>query len=185
MITAAPVLTFFTTNYMGRGHVATPSTHAVNGGVIREKAEESAGLPSAMRRPAARPGAKCLHNDVARRSSAAFPSGSRGRSLAAKIGVSDAIIASLRRSGRCWLHSLAHWSRLASGRCSFTDRCRSHRLVRPRVLPPPFQVPVTVWRRPARGSEGSPGVPTRGRALRRPLPAWARRPRRTGQQLSW
>ena len=45
MIIAAPVLTFFTTNYMGAGYVATPSTRAVNGGVIREKDQESAGHP--------------------------------------------------------------------------------------------------------------------------------------------
>ena len=62
------------------------STRAVDGGVIREKDEESAGHPPAMRRPAARPDAKRLHNDIARRSSAAFPSVSRSRSLAAKIG---------------------------------------------------------------------------------------------------
>ena len=53
MTTAAPILIFFTTNYMGTGYVATPSTRAVNGGVIREKAEESTGHPTAMRRPAA------------------------------------------------------------------------------------------------------------------------------------
>jgi CheY-like chemotaxis protein len=80
MITAAPVLTFLTTNYMGMGCVATPSTRAVNGGVIREKDEESAGHPPAMRRPAATPDAKRLHNDIARRSSAVFPSVSRGGS---------------------------------------------------------------------------------------------------------
>src|SRR5437660_12933117 len=87
MTTEAPILIFFTTNYMGTGYVATPSTRAVNGGVIREKPEESAGHPPAMRRPAAKPDAKRLHNDVARTSSAAFPSVSRGRFLAAKIGV--------------------------------------------------------------------------------------------------
>jgi hypothetical protein len=92
MTTEAPILIFFTTNYMGTGYVATPSTRAVNGGVIREKPEESAGHPPAMRRPAAKPDAKRLHNDVARTSSAAFPSVSRGRFLAAKIGVS---------AGRC------------------------------------------------------------------------------------
>lgn len=86
MVTAAPVLTFFSTNYMGTGCVATLSTRAVDGGVIREKDEESAGHPPAMRRPAPRPDAKRLHNDVARRSSAAFPSVSRGQFLAAKIG---------------------------------------------------------------------------------------------------
>ena len=86
MTTEAPILIFFTTNYMGTGYVATPSTRAVNGSVIREKPEESAEHPPAMRRPAARPDAKPLHNDVARRSSAAFPSVSRGRFLAAKIG---------------------------------------------------------------------------------------------------
>ena len=86
MTTEAPILIFFTTNYMGTGYVATPSTRAVNGGVIREKPEESAGHPPAMRRPAAKPDAKRLHNDVARTSSAAFPSVSRGRFLAAKIG---------------------------------------------------------------------------------------------------
>ena len=86
MTTEAPILIFFTTNYMGTGYVATPATRAVNGGVIREKPEESAGHPPAMRRPAARPDEKRLRNDVARRSSAAFPSVSRGRFLAAKIG---------------------------------------------------------------------------------------------------
>ena len=86
MTTEAPILIFFTTNYMGTGYVATPSTRAVNGGVIREKPEESAGHPPAMRRPATRPDAKRLHNDVARKSSAAFPTLSRGRFLAAKIG---------------------------------------------------------------------------------------------------
>jgi hypothetical protein len=86
MSTEAPILISFTTNYMGTGYVATPSTWTVNGGVIREKPEESARHPPAMRRPAARPGAKRLHNDVARRSSAALPSVSQGRFLAAKIG---------------------------------------------------------------------------------------------------
>ena len=45
MTTEAPILIFFTTNYMGTGYVATPSTRAVNGGVIREKPKESAGHP--------------------------------------------------------------------------------------------------------------------------------------------
>jgi hypothetical protein len=86
MTTEAPILILFTTNCMSMGYVATPSTRAVNGGVIREKPEESAGQPLAMRRPAAKPDAKRLYNDVARRSSAAFPTVSRGRILAAKIG---------------------------------------------------------------------------------------------------
>jgi hypothetical protein len=86
MTTEAPILIFFTTNCMGTGYVATPSTRAVNGGVIREKPEESAGHPPALRRLAARLDAKRLHSDVARRFSAAFPSVIRGRFLAAKIG---------------------------------------------------------------------------------------------------
>ena len=45
MTTAAPILILLTTNYTGMGYVATPSTRAVNGGVIREKGEESAGHP--------------------------------------------------------------------------------------------------------------------------------------------
>ena len=86
MTIASPIPIFFTTNYMGPGYVAAPSTRAVNGGIIREKGEESAGHPRAMQRPTARPDAKRLHNDVARRSPTAFPSVSRGRFLAAKIG---------------------------------------------------------------------------------------------------
>ena len=73
-------------------HGYGPRCHTVDacghGGVIREKDEESARHPPAMRRPATRPDAKRLHNDVARTSSAAFPSVSRGRFLAAKIGAS-------------------------------------------------------------------------------------------------
>ena len=90
MTTEAPILIFFTTNYMGTGHVAVPSTLAVNGGVISEKGDESAGYPPSCAETAARPDAKRLHNDVARTSSAAFPSVSRGRFLAAKIGAKDA-----------------------------------------------------------------------------------------------
>ena len=103
VITVVPILTFFTTNYMGTGYVATPSTRAVNGGVIREKDEKSAGHPPAMQRPAARPDAKRLHNDVARRSSAAFPSVSRGRSLAAKIGANSRRSCSFASTG--WRYS--------------------------------------------------------------------------------
>src|SRR5256884_4408333 len=84
---------------MGTGYVATPSTRAVNGGAIREKPEESAGHPPAMRRPDTKPDAKRLHNDVARTSSAAFPSVSRGRSLAAKIGANP------RLAGRRYDHA--------------------------------------------------------------------------------
>ena len=50
MTTAASKLFFFTTNYMGTGYVAAPSTRAVYGDVIREKPEESAVHPLAMRR---------------------------------------------------------------------------------------------------------------------------------------
>ena len=45
MTTAASILIFFTTKRMGTGYVAIPSTRAVNGGVVREKGEESAGHP--------------------------------------------------------------------------------------------------------------------------------------------
>jgi malate dehydrogenase (oxaloacetate-decarboxylating) len=45
MITAAPVLAFFTTNYMGTACVATPSTRSVDGGVIREKERSQRDIP--------------------------------------------------------------------------------------------------------------------------------------------
>ena len=67
MTTEAPILIFFTTNYMGTGYFATSSTRALNGDVIREKAEQSARHPPAMRAPATRPDEKCLDNDVARK----------------------------------------------------------------------------------------------------------------------
>jgi hypothetical protein len=155
MITAAPVLTFLTTNYMGTGCVATASTRAVNGGVIREKDEESAGHPPAMRRLAARPAAKRLHNDVVRRSSAAFPSVNRGRFLAAKIGANrtatpahagTSVHIPTRGDQRC-LSLIAAWPvnpTLASGRrgrrlesghptrnCRSLDRLSGHTARRP------------------------------------------------------
>ena len=66
VITAAPVLSFFSTNYMDTGCVATPSTRAVNGGVMREKDEESAGHPPAMRRPRCEARRKAPAHDVVR-----------------------------------------------------------------------------------------------------------------------
>lgn len=56
--TAASILIFFTTKRMGTGYVAIPSTRAVNGGVVREKGEESAGHPPVRQRHAARPDVK-------------------------------------------------------------------------------------------------------------------------------
>ncbi len=140
LITAAPVLTFFTTNYMGTGCVATPSTRAVNGGVIREKDEKSAGHPPAMRRPAARPDAKRLHNDVARRSSAAFPSVSQGRSLAAKIGVSGSLFSVTAGPARATL------ARPASA-VSYNVRPLGERLGDPPMWLPALEPEPEFWRR--------------------------------------
>jgi hypothetical protein len=56
-----------------------------------------------MRRPAARPEAKRLHNDVVRRSSAAFPSVSRGRFLAAKIGANSLAKTIFQKAAGAWI----------------------------------------------------------------------------------
>jgi len=84
MITAAPILSYFTTNYMGTGYFATSSTRALNGDVIREKAEQSARHPPLCGRPPRGP-TKSAWTTTSRENSA---QSGRGRFLGAKIGVS-------------------------------------------------------------------------------------------------
>jgi hypothetical protein len=86
VITAAPVLTFFSTNYMGTGCVATC-------GHVRSMAASSArrmrsqrDIPQLCGGPPRGPTQSACTTTLRRRSSGAFPSVSRGRFLAAKIG---------------------------------------------------------------------------------------------------